>query len=138
MKRRLSALSPSAAAIVVVSLSAGACGNGDDETASTSAERACGRVIDAACAKLVECKASIQGKAVTSVVCASIRTGAISNCLTDEGPALAAASEADVQSCVDGFRQQPCSEICNQVPQDPAACQKFSLDPNKDFISCTP
>lgn len=121
--------------IALVAL-AGAVACGSDGSTDRVAA-ACGRIVDAECAKLAECKAVESGTTVTSALCAQIRATAVSDCQTSQGAGISAATDSDVDGCVQGFAAVQCADICNQIPQDPAACQKISPDPNTDTVTCS-
>ena len=120
----------SAVALVVVV----GCGGGTDRASET-----CGRVIDAACAKLVECRAEASpGVAFTAANCQQIHAQAVSRCVMEAGASVAAATDSQVNACVQGYAAFACANLCNQVPMDPAACQVIDPAPGMDRVTCVP
>lgn len=117
-----------------------AAGCGDDETDPQAAkvQAACGKIADAACAKYVECRVTVGSTTFTSEVCTTGRSRAIANCQTEEGAALAAANDADIDQCAAELSQVACANICNRVPDDPPTCHKISPEPNVSTITCAP
>ena|ERR1022692_1855204 len=97
----------------------------------------CGRVADATCAKLIECHAlGSGGVTVSAALCQQARADQVSQCVTDDGATISASTDAQVDTCVQDLTAQPCTEICNQVPQDPPSCNPLSPAPNTDMITC--
>jgi hypothetical protein len=109
-----------------------------DGSASADVAAACGRITDAECAKLVECKVEESGMLITTALCAQIRATAVSDCQTKESAGISGASASDIDACVAGFQAVACTSLCNQVPQDPPACQKLSPTPNTMTFTCAP
>lgn len=94
--------------------------------------------MDAVCAKYTECKVTEEGTLITADVCAASRSAQISDCVQNEGASIAAASDADVDACVAGLAGTACTNICNQIPEDPPACSKVSSKPNTSMVTCAP
>ncbi len=113
-------------------------GCGSDSSTSDRVTTACGKITDAECAKLAECKVMESGTLVTTAVCQQIRATAIDQCRTKEGAGITGGTDADIDACVQGFQELQCANLCGQVPQDPAACQKLSPTPNTQSITCAP
>jgi hypothetical protein len=110
------------------------CGGSTDRTTA-----ACQRVWDTTCAKFVECKVvDSSGTLITAQDCQEARSDAVAACLMEESPGLMAATDAQIDECIQGFATLVCSNICNQVPQDPAACNVIDPSPNTDVVSCQP
>ena len=119
--------------VVVAGLLVGlGCGSSTDRVSSI-----CGRVADASCARLVECHAlGSGGVAVSAALCQQARADEVSQCVTDDGATISASTDAQADTCVQDLAAQPCTEICNQVPQDPPSCNPLSPAPNTDMITC--
>jgi len=113
----------------------------DGGTTATIPDRiveACGKITDAACAKYVECHATVAGTAVTAAFCSQNRARVVDSCRRSQGDNLAAATDGDVDACATELSQVVCSEICNRVPADPPTCRKISPDPNTQTVTCSP
>ncbi len=124
-------------ALVLVAVSS--CGSEEDDEATKLKRERCGRIMRAACGSFVRCKAQAGGRVFTASLCAEAEPSLISQCASDtDNAAVGTASEEQIAACVSGFEATPCTAICNQVPQDPAACQALDKTPNEDFISCAP
>ena len=122
---------------MVLALGFGAgCGDDDDGGPSIDVAASCGRIADASCQKMVQCKAVIAGQAVTPALCAQIRPAQVENCAADNTQTKA--TQADVDACVAGFQAFACTDLCGKVPVDPPACQKLSSEPNEDVVTCNP
>jgi hypothetical protein len=109
---------------------------------SSSADRttaACERIWDATCAKLVECRViGPTGSPVTAQICTQARANGIATCVKDEGAGIGAATDAQVDACVQGFVDFSCTDLCNQVPMDPPACAVIDPSPGTDTFTCQP
>ena len=124
---------------MVLALGFGAgCGDDSDEGGpSFDVAAACGRIVDAGCMKLVECKALSEGQAVTASLCAQARPASVEGCKAEI--AHTTGTQADVDACVAGFQATACTDICGKVPADPAACKALGNDdPNASVINCAP
>lgn len=120
-------------ALVVGLLLGSGCGGSSADRVSS----VCGRVADATCAKLVECHALAGGTTViTATTCQQARADQVSQCVTDDGATISTSTDAQADTCVQDLAAQPCTEICNQVPQDPPSCNPLSPAPNTDMITC--
>lgn len=113
-------------------------GAGGASSSPDRAAQACGRITDASCAKMVECKVMQNGTQMTASLCQQIRAQATASCSTKNAAGIAASSDAEIDACVQSFEQVQCSDMCGQVPQDPAACQKISPTPNTTTFVCAP
>ena len=125
--------------VAVALLCAVACGDGSDEgpTPTIDVPLACRRIADALCAKLVECRAVVNGQRITTSLCAQVATIQAEDCKVDA--AHTTATQADVDSCVTGFQTFACGDLCGKVPQDPVACNALSSSStNEDVITCAP
>jgi hypothetical protein len=114
------------------------CGGDGSSAAPNRVETACGRIFDTVCAKWIECKVMLNGTLVTAATCAQARPQGVSGCTSSEGAGIEAATDADVDACVQGFQAFACTNLCGQIPQDPAACHKLSPDPNTTSYTCAP
>ncbi len=113
-------------------------GCGSDSSGPDRVAAACGRIVDASCAKFAECKVVESGSVVTSSVCAQVRSNAIVDCQSTEGSSLSAASDSDIDACVQELGLVQCQNLCGQIPQDPPTCHKLSPSPNTHMITCSP
>lgn len=113
-----------------------AVGCGDDNSTPDRVAAVCGRIVDASCAKFVECKVMENGTVLTASVCDQVRSNAVANCQSSEGANIAAGSDADIDACVQELGQVQCSSLCGQIPQDPPTCHKLSPSPNTHTIVC--
>jgi hypothetical protein len=116
-----------------------ACGDGSDagHTPTIDVPLACGRIADALCAKLVECRAVINGQPFTASLCAQVRSAQVEECKADAADTTS--TQADVDTCVTGFQGFACSDICGKIPKDPVACQGLSSgEPNDTVFTCAP
>jgi hypothetical protein len=116
----------------------GSGGAGGAPANSPRVAAACGKILDAACAKFIECHAQVQGMTFTAALCAQVRSGSITDCETKQGAGIAASSDADVDQCALELSQTACTAICNQIPLDPPTCRKISPSPNTSVIPCAP
>jgi hypothetical protein len=48
------------------------------------------------------------------------------------------ASDGNLRARISGFEAFSCSDLCNQVPEDPPACQPLDTMPSKTSIECAP
>jgi hypothetical protein len=112
------------------------CGSDSSNSGTDRTAAACARIADAVCAKWVECKVVENGATVTAATCAQVRSQLITSCQQDEGAGIASATDGEVDACVSGFQQFQCANLCNQVPQDPPACQTISPKPNTTSYTC--
>lgn len=111
-------------------------GSSGDRTTQT-----CGRVFDAACTALVRCRAEAQpGVPFTAALCQQARTDVVSDCVMEDDPTAAAASDAQINACVQGYADFACADLCDQIPVDPAACRAlYPMEPpGTDVITCAP
>jgi hypothetical protein len=60
----------------------------------------------------------------------------VDECVAEDGALVSAGSKQTVDDCVAAYENFACSELCDQVPQDPVACQSLTDDRNTDFVSC--
>jgi hypothetical protein len=118
---------------LVVLVAAGCGGDGSSDRVTA----ACGRIVDATCAKFVECKVVESGMTLTAALCSQVRASAISQCVSKEGSGLSAGSDADIDACVQEMMQFQCTNLCGQIPQDPPTCHKLSPSPNTEMITCS-
>jgi hypothetical protein len=119
--------------LVVFALLVLACGREDSGRLSES----CGQILDATCVKLIECRAiGGDGKVVSRVTCALVRSQGLEACTSNPGK-LPAATDHEIDTCVtDIMEQTGCTDICGKVPQGPLSCQKLRTMPNTDFVTC--
>jgi hypothetical protein len=115
-----------------------ACGDDSDggPTPTIDVPLACGRIADAACAKLAECRALIEGRQMTAALCAQVRPAQVEACKVEA--AHTTATQVDVDTCVTGFLGFGCGDLCGKVPRDPVACEALSSEPNNNVITCAP
>ena len=114
-------------------LVAAACGSDSNPVAA-----ACGKILDAECAKFVECHVVQGGVQFTANTCAQVRAQAIAQCESKEGGNLRAASDSEVNQCASEASAVGCGDICNKVPSDTPTCHKISPSPNTEMITCAP
>jgi hypothetical protein len=121
---------------VGAALSVAACGDDSDaNTPTIDVAAACGRIADASCAKLVECKVTSSGVAITAGFCTTNRDELVNDCKAEA--AHTTATDADVDACVAGFQQFLCSDLCGKVPEDPPGCAKlFNDSGNSKVYQC--
>jgi hypothetical protein len=115
------------------------CGE-EDPPPNPRAER-CQRIYRATCAALVRCRALAAGSRQTFTLeqCVESAQSSVDECVTSAVyDGVGSATEADITACTDGMDAFPCSEICNRIPQDPAACQKLAQVPSENVIECAP
>ena len=109
----------------------------EDTTPTIDVSAACGRISDALCNKLVQCKAILSGVHITAQFCQQSRQQLVDTCASKAQHTTA--TDADVASCESGFQNFACTDLCNKVPQDPPACDKISGgDPNTETYTCDP
>ncbi len=76
---------------------------------------------------------------VDSNFCAMTESGFLSTCTTDAAyQGTESASDAQVQSCLQGFNQYACTALCGTVAPDPPACAALNSEPNKTLFECAP
>lgn len=111
---------------------------GSDSSAPDRVAAACGKVLDAACAKFVECHAVKNGTPFTADLCAQVRAQAVAACESQDGASIGAASDAEVDQCASETSAVQCVDICNKVPADTPTCHKLSPSPNTQTVTCAP
>lgn len=126
-------------AFLALSLLTAACGS-DSSTPATSdrVAAACGKILDATCAKFVECHATKNGTPFTSDLCAQVRAQAVAECESQDGASISAASDAEVDQCASETSAIQCTDICNKVPADTPTCHELSPSPNTEVVTCSP
>jgi len=112
------------------------CGSGSTDRTTA----ACQRIWDTSCAKFVACKVIVPATTTTftAAICSQLRSNGVTNCVNEEGTGIAAATDMQVDACVQGFADFQCADLCNQVPMDPPACSAIDPSPNTDTFTCAP
>jgi len=123
------------AGVVAMVFTLGCGGSSTDRTTA-----ACQRIWDTSCAKFVACKVYLPGTTtqITAAVCTQLRANGVMTCVMDDGAGIAAATDMQVDACVQGFADFACTNLCNQVPQDPPACNVIDSSTNTSTYTCAP
>ena len=113
----------------------------EEDPAPNPREERCARIVRATCAALMRCRAHVPNseRLVTTQDCERTTTQFVPECVSGaQYDGVSSATNAEISACVSAFEAVPCSEVCNQVPQDPAPCQPLDTMPSHTFIECAP
>jgi hypothetical protein len=96
----------------------------------------CSRAMTAVCATMVRCHAVAGSVPFTNALCEQLLPDLVDNCVAESASTIGSASDAMVSACVNGYGELACTALCNQIPQDPPACQALGSPPNESYITC--
>jgi hypothetical protein len=127
--------------VAVVGLVASVVSCSEEDPAPNPREERCARIVRATCAALVRCRALVPNsqRLVTNQDCERTTTQFVPECMSGaQYDGVSSATDEEISACVSGFEAVACSDVCNQVPQDPAPCQPLDTMPSHTFIECAP
>jgi hypothetical protein len=118
-------------ALLVALLLAAGCGGSGDRVRKT-----CERAAKASCGVLARCHAVVSGITLTDALCDSVVADVTDDCVAEDDGSISSFSDAMIDACISAYATYPCDNVCNQVAQDPPACQALVDSPNDTYITC--
>jgi hypothetical protein len=114
----------------------GCSGDGDGGGGGDRVREACSRAMEAVCATMVRCHAVAGSVPFTDALCAQVLPTFVDDCVAKSADTIGSASDGMIDDCVTSYDELACTAFCNQVPQDPPACQALGAPPNESYITC--